>query len=156
MLNFLKWTFFCIFVLVNIIAMEEKWIDIIDFENLYEISNLGNVRSKDRIIEANSRWGVMRKMLFKGKALKQFVGKNGYAKVSLCKGSKPISKDVHRLVYESFNGKITGNMQVNHIDENKLNNRLNNLNLLSPKDNTNYGTHNERMKKTKRKRLQKM
>lgn len=156
MLNFLKWTFFCIFVLVNIITMEEKWIDIIDFENLYEISNLGNVRSKDRIIEANSRWGVMRKMLFKGKALKQFVGKNGYAKVSLCKGSKPISKDVHRLVYESFNGKITGDMQVNHIDENKLNNRLNNLNLLSPKDNTNYGTHNERMKETKRKRLQKM
>ena len=136
--------------------MEEKWIDVIDFENLYEISNLGNVRSKDRIVEANSRWGVMRKMLFKGKTLKQFVGNNGYSKVSLCKDAKPISKDVHRLVYESFNGKINGDMQVNHIDENKLNNRLDNLNLLSPKDNTNYGTHNDRMKETKRKRLQKM
>lgn len=136
--------------------MEEKWIDVIDFENLYEISNLGNVRSKDRIVEANSRWGVMRKMLFKGKPLKQFIGNNGYAKVSLCKEAKPISKDVHRLVYESFNGKITGDMCVNHIDENKQNNRLDNLNLLTPKENSNYGTGIKRMKESKRKRLQKM
>lgn len=132
--------------------MDEIWVNLIDFENLYEISNFGNVKSKDRIIEANSRWGVMRKMLFKGKPLKQFVGKNGYAKVSLCKNAKAISKDVHRLVYESFNGKIPDNLQVNHIDENKLNNRLENLNLLTPKENSNYGTHNERMKKTKKAR----
>lgn len=135
--------------------MEEKWADIIGFENLYEISNLGNVRSKDRIVEANSRWGVIRKMLFKGKPIKQFVGNNGYSKVSLCKDAKPISKDVHRLVYIAFNGEIPEGMFVNHIDENKKNNRLDNLNLLTPKENTNYGTGINRMKETKRKRLQK-
>ena len=128
----------------------EEWRDIKGYEGLYQVSNEGRVKSLDRIVTANSRWGKTRKMMFKGRDVKQFIGENGYFKVSLCKNGKPISKDVHRLVYEAFNGKILDNMQVNHIDENKTNNTLSNLNLLTPKENTNWGTAIERMKETKR------
>lgn len=128
----------------------EIWKDIIDYENLYKVSNEGNVKSVDRLIEANSRWGVQRVMFYKGKPLKQFVGKNGYLKVTLSKNGTVKSKDVHRLVYEAFNGRIQDDMQVNHIDENKSNNHIENLNLLTPKENTNWGTAIDRMKRTKR------
>lgn len=128
----------------------EEWKDILGYEGLYQVSNEGRVRSLDRIVVANSRWGVLREMLFKGKIIKQFVGNNGYMKVSLSKNSKTNSKDVHRLVYEAFYGTIDSNLQVNHKDECKVNNKLENLELLTPKDNTNYGTHNERMKESKR------
>ncbi len=128
----------------------EIWKDILGYEGLYQVSNYGNVRSVDRYVEANSRWGVLRKMLFKGKEIKQFLGNSGYLKASLSKNGKVSSKDTHRMVYEAFNGIIPENMQVNHKDENKKNNNISNLEILTPKENTNYGTHNERMKQTKR------
>ena len=56
---------------------------------------------------------------------------------------------VHRLVYEAFYGEIPNGMQVNHINEIKTDNRLENLNLMTPKENCNYGTRLERiLKKT--------
>jgi len=128
----------------------EIWRDIEGYEGLYQVSNYGRVRSLDRTTFANSRWGKVRSMNFKGRIIKQFVGKNGYMKVSLCKDGKVHSKDIHRLVYEAFIGEIVEEMQVNHIDENKTNNKVENLNLLTPKENTNWGTAIERMKKTKR------
>ena len=128
----------------------EIWRDIKGYEGLYQVSNYGKVRSLDRTTFANSRWGKVRSMNFKGRIIKQFVGKNGYMKVSLCKDGKVHSKDVHRLVYEAFIREIVEGMQVNHIDENKTNNKVENLNLLTPKENSNWGTAIERMKKTKR------
>lgn len=134
----------------------EYWRDIKGYEGLYEISNEGKVRSTDRIIVGKSRWGGLRKMRFNGKEITQFKGNNGYMKVTLSKDGKLKSKDVHRLVYEAFNGEIPENLQVNHIDENKTNNSIENLNLLSPKENTNYGTGIERMKKSKQKRANRL
>lgn len=52
---------------------------------------------------------------------------------------------VHRLIWETFNGPIPIGLQVNHINENKVDNRLANLNLMTPKDNSNHGTHNARV-----------
>ena len=131
----------------------EEWKDIKGYERLYQVSNEGNVKSVDRIVAANSRWGSAREMLFKSKMIKQFLGMNGYMKVSLSKNGVIKSKDVHRMVYEAFCGTIDNDLQVNHKDECKTNNKLENLELLTPKENTNYGTHNERMKESKRKRL---
>ena len=51
---------------------------------------------------------------------------------------------IHRLVWETFNGKIPENLQCNHLNEVKTDNRLENLNLMTPKENVNYGTRNER------------
>ena len=52
---------------------------------------------------------------------------------------------LNRVIYFYFNGEIPEGMQVNHIDENKKNNSLSNLNLMTPQDNCNWGTRNKRM-----------
>lgn len=57
----------------------------------------------------------------------------------------------HRFIYEAVYGPIPEGLQVNHIDENKNNNSIFNLNLMTPKENSNYGTHNERVAKSKSK-----
>ena len=107
----------------------EIWKPVLDYIGLYEVSNLGRVRS----LKFN-----------KFRILKPFKTKKGYLHVDLCEDGKRKEFNIHRLVWETFNGKIPDGMQVNHIDENKLNNRLDNLNLMTPKENTNYGTRNKR------------
>ncbi|MBP5421148.1 MAG: HNH endonuclease [Paludibacteraceae bacterium] len=129
----------------------EEWKDIKGYEGLYQVSDLGNVRSVDRTVECGSRWGGTRFLRFKGQFLKQFVGANGYWKVTLSKNSVQTTKDVHRIEWIAFNGEILGDLQVNHIDEDRLNNRLSNLNLLSPEENSNWGRHNNKISKSKSK-----
>lgn len=94
----------------------EKYIDIIDFEGLYQISNLGNIKSF-----------ISNKILSKAK------DSNGYEIVTLCKNKKRYTKTIHRLVAESFLGK--SKLEVNHIDGNKSNNILSNLEYVSKKQN---------------------
>lgn len=83
------------------------------------------------------------------KFLKPWTIKNGYQIVLLVDNDGKKKKYlVHRIVYETFSGEpIPPNMQVNHIDEKKDNNARSNLNLMSPKQNSNWGTRNERMAK---------
>ena len=57
---------------------------------------------------------------------------------------------IQRLVWQCINGTIPQGMQVNHIDEDKDNNSISNLNLLTAKENSNWGTHNERVSKAKK------
>lgn len=124
----------------------EEWRSIEGYEELYEVSSLGRVRSCDRFVNSN---GGTR--LHKGKVLKPGMDRVGYLHVFLCKDGKPTYFLVHRLVLEAFNGKIPEGMQVNHIDEDKSNNSLNNLNLMTPKENTNWGTGIERKAKSQSK-----
>lgn len=113
--------------------MIERWMAIKGYEGLYEISNLGNVRSL---------WFGKRKIL------KQKKGKNGYYSVTLCKnGIKKKEFLVHRLVVISFLGPIPEGYVVNHLNENKLDNRLSNLEICTQKENTNYGTGIQRRSK---------
>lgn len=120
----------------------EEWRDI-EVKNWYEVSNKGRVRSKDRviIIPSNKHCSEYEKKL-KGKILSPLVDSQGYLTVCLGRGSKRYL--VHRLVYEAFNGEIIEGMQVNHIDEDKSNNVPSNLNLMTPKENSNWGTSKER------------
>ena len=112
--------------------MKREWKPVKDYEN-YMISNFGEVKS------LNYNHTGREKLLSQGKDGK------GYLKVTLCKNGikKPFS--VHRLVYETLVGEIPEGMQCNHIDEDKENNRVDNLNLMTPKENINWGTHNARM-----------
>ena len=112
----------------------EIWKDIKGFEGLYQASNLGRVKSLKR------PYGLKEKILKPGLAC-------GYYQVQLCKNSKVKFYYVHRLVWEAFNGSIPEGLQVNHINEIKSDNRLENLNLMTPKENTNYGTGIERRSK---------
>lgn len=101
--------------------MEEIWKDIKDYEELYWVSNLGRVKSKRKILKPiNSE----------------------YLKVGLSKNGIQTTKYIHRLVAETFLGK--SDLQVNHKDENKHNNCVDNLEWITFKENMNYGTKQDR------------
>lgn len=119
----------------------EIWKDIIGYEGRYKVSNLGNVLSLDFKHKKKS------KLLKKGKF------ESGYLRVCLYKNGKRKLLRVHRLVYEAFVGDIPDGMTINHKDENKENNCLENLELLTVKDNVNYGTRNKRMAKSLSKKV---
>lgn len=121
---------------------EEVWKDIEGFEGYYQASNLGRIRSVDR--EVAGKAGCVR--ILKGKVLKPEMNNDGYLLVGLCKESKQKFFSVHRLVWMTFNGEIPSGMQVNHLNEVKTDNRLENLNLMTPKQNNNWGTRTERAK----------
>lgn len=67
--------------------------------------------------------------------LKAFPDKDGYLKVVICKFKRSHNFFVHRIVYEAFHGPIPDGVTVDHIDGNKLNNHIDNLQLLSVRDN---------------------
>lgn len=82
-----------------------------------------------------------------GKILKPIITHNGYNRITLSINGKLVSKFVHRIVWESFYGPIPKGMQINHINEIKTDNRLCNIELCSPKYNTNFGSRNDRIGK---------
>ena len=131
--------------------MEEIWKDIyyynepkkewVDYRGLYQVSNFGRVRSLDRTGK-NGKYGVR---IYKGKYLKTFKNGDGYLIVQLYKDGNYKSHQISRLVYFTFNPDADTKLQVNHIDEDKSNNRLDNFNLMTCKENNNWGTRNIRL-----------
>lgn len=108
----------------------EKWKPVQGYEGLYEVSDLGNVKSL-------VPWhGTNERLLSPGKT-------KGHLMVILSKNKEQKHHFVHRLVYEAFNGPIPEELQVNHINEVKSDNRLCNLNLMTNKENCNWGKKNE-------------
>lgn len=113
----------------------EIWKDIAGYEVLYQVSNLGRVKSLGNY---KSR---------REKILKPNPDKDGYLHVILCKNGKGKNKSVQQLVLGAFDSNPNNLTEVNHKDENKANNRLDNLEWCDPKYNRNYGTRNERIAK---------
>ena len=111
----------------------EEWKDVVGYENLYKVSNFGNVMSFKRK---------------KPHLLKPGKHNNGYMFVILSNHNKYIkSITIHRLVAQAFIPNPYNLPQVNHIDENKLNNRVSNLEWCDQLYNINYGTAQERRAK---------
>lgn len=108
---------------------KEIWKDIPGFEG-YQVSNLGRVKSMDRWV---TRFDGGRNHI-KERILYQNHINSGYLTVQL--GRKGGRHLVHRLVWEAFNGPIPEDIQVNHINEDKTDNRLVNLNLMTRSQNT--------------------
>lgn len=106
----------------------------------YDVSRDGIVRSLDREY-VNSR-GQRRKV--KSHILTTSVDKYGYEKVTLCCYDKTIYTTVHRLVAEKYIPNPNNLPQVNHKNENRLDNRVENLEWCTPKYNSSYGTRTER------------
>lgn len=121
--------------------MTEQWKDIIGYEEFYQISNLGNIRSKDRYIYLPQNKSFV---LRKGKNIKPNKVAYDYLQVTLYDGKTRKSKYVATLVMENFVGIKPHNLVINHIDENKNNNSLENLEYITPKQNNNHGTRIER------------
>ncbi|MCF1614639.1 NUMOD4 motif-containing HNH endonuclease [Tetragenococcus koreensis] len=129
--------------------MKENWTEIIGYEGAYEISTYGRVKSLNRIIK-NSRGTTM---YIKGKMLKPNLNDSGYPKVCLHYKGKQNTFKVHRLVAGHFIENPDNLPEVNHKDENKLNNFVNNLEWCTSRYNINYGTRGNRQSKTKGKKV---
>lgn len=124
----------------------EIWKDVglfkgVDYTGFLQASTFGNVRTLNWWIESKKRW-------HKGAILKQSIDKDGYKTI----GFRGKTIRVHQLILQTFepnpNPKVY--TQVNHIDENKTNNHLDNLEWCDAKYNSNYGTHTERVAKSNR------
>ena len=107
----------------------EVWKDIKGFEG-FQVSTEGKVRSVDRYI--NGKYGMQ---LRKGKEIKQWVSNSGYLTVSLNIAKKKTNLMVHRLVAETFLQQPEGKGYVNHIDGNKVNNTVANLEWVTRSEN---------------------
>lgn len=116
----------------------EIWKDIKDYEGLYQVSNFGNIRSLNYL-----RTGKI-------KLKKLHYNNNGYFVVGLWKNNKGKTFFVHRLVAEAFIPNPDNLPQVNHKDECKTNNCVENLEWCSCQYNLNYGTRNKRSSDSQR------
>lgn len=129
--------------------LKEEWKPVEGYEERYEVSNLGRVRSLDMNVVRGSRSG--RKYLYKqkGRIIKQ-TKVNGYPAFTIInnKGEKK-TVQVHRLVAKAFVEGYKEGLQVNHIDETRDNNRADNLEWITCKQNLNHGTRNKRLSITK-------
>ena len=111
----------------------EEWVDLIGMEDLYEVSNLGRIRSKIIPIEYNIN-GVKFKINRNPKLLKQH-DKSGYMFISLGRNKNRVHLPVHKIVYESFKGKIEEGLDIDHINGDSKDNRLCNLQAITHADN---------------------
>ena len=101
----------------------EIWKDIKGFEGLYQVSNLGRIKSIDRYVGYKG----IGKRLVKGSEKFGTVTKKGYLKVTLFKNGIGTTKEIQRIVAEAFIDNPHQKEQVNHIDGNKHNNKVDNL-----------------------------
>jgi hypothetical protein len=113
---------------------KEIWKDIPSYEGMYQVSNLGRVKSLDRLVKHYS--GGNR--LYKGRLLKESISNVGYLLSCLSKDGKSKVFSVHQLVAMTFlRHKPNGykGLIVDHIDNNKLNNKLSNIQLITHREN---------------------
>lgn len=137
----------------------EMWKDVKGYENIYQVSNYGRIRSVDR--KYKSKLKYQKEIIKKGKILKPIVNKNGYQYVNLSKNGKTKIFLLHKLIADCFldknnfkyidekdrKGLKSKKLDINHKDENKTNNKIENLEYCTRKYNINYGTHNIRKSK---------
>lgn len=118
--------------------LDEVWKDIPGYEGYYQVSDTGRVRSVDREITCSD--GSTRRN--HGKIINHTHTNRGqkYPVVSLCVDGKSKSHLVHRLVASAFLGPIPEGMEVDHINENGRDNRVENLRYLSRRENASRST----------------
>ena len=112
--------------------MTEVWKDIKGYEGLYQISNLGRVKSLAHL------HGKSKKLIRKEKIMQCVIGIKGYLYCGLSKNGLTKRYRVHRLVAEAFIANPNELPQVNHIDGDKLNNSINNLEWVTKGENNRH------------------
>lgn len=109
----------------------EMWKDIEDYVGYYQVSNKGNIKSLKRIVMRDNGW----KFTVSEKILKTSIGTSGYLRAFLYFDKKSKTKSISRLVAKAFIPNPLNKKEINHIDGNKLNNVVSNLEWVSPKEN---------------------
>ncbi|HRF69797.1 MAG TPA: NUMOD4 domain-containing protein [Candidatus Pelethenecus sp.] len=109
--------------------MKEVWKDTVGYEGLYLVSNLGKVYS-----------------LRRNKVYKEFIEKNGYNRISVIKNGVRKKELVHRLVAKTFIPNPQGKLCVNHKDNNRSNNKVDNLEWVTQKENIQHAVAQKRFK----------
>lgn len=124
-------------------TLEEIWKPVKDegFEDFYEVSNLGRIRSVDRVVE--SKRGPLN---YKGRMISTPPNSDGYPAFNFCRAGSKKSAKVHQVVAKAFIPNPEGYPEVNHIDENKENNNVSNLEWCTREHNMNHGTGLQRMR----------
>ena len=117
-------------------SLIEEWRDVVGFEGLYQVSNLGRVKGLDRLVDTNIN--NVNRRIHKGKLLKPQFNNKGYKRVNLCKNGNKNFAFVHRLVAEAFIPNPNNYPVVNHKDENPKNNCVENLEWCTQKYNMNW------------------
>ena len=117
----------------------EKWVDIIGYEGIYEVSDMGRVRSSKHKTTESERHGTRK---WKQRILKQKISRDNNCRVDLWKRKQPQTFLVHRLVARAFIISVDGKDYVNHIDGNRLNNKVDNLEWCDHKENNNHALEN--------------
>ena len=114
----------------------EIWKDIKGFEGIYQVSNEGRIKSLTRKVKANNDGEYTRLEL----VLTPMISSKGYQRVSLCKNGVSKIALIHRLVAEAFIPNENNLPQINHKDENKLNNHAENLEWCDNRYNLRYSS----------------
>ena len=123
----------------------EVWKDVAGYEGVYQVSNKGNVRSVARKDSIGRKCG--------GRMLKPGYDKDGYLRVNIYKNGKQKTRFIHRLVAGAFVPNPNGYSEINHRDENKVNNYANNLEWCTREYNNNHGTRSERSSQARSKKV---
>jgi len=122
--------------------MKEEFREVKDYEGLYEVSNLGNVKSLEKIKLHLGKYPISCKEII----LKGGVGGRGYLIVKLFKDGKSSTNPVHKLVAIAFLGHTPNGYKgfvIDHVDNDSLNNKVDNLQLISQRFNATKDTKNK-------------
>ena len=124
---------FCLYSTSSFVYLQKEsameiWKDIKGYEGLYQVSNEGRVKALSRVVK--SRWGTPKPL--KEKEIREIVDSLGYSRLSLSKDGNVKTHKIHRLVAEAF---LVGEGQINHIDGNKQNNHVSNLEFCTQREN---------------------
>jgi len=122
-------------------SIEETYLPCVGFEGLYEVSNLGNVRSVDRVLRIN-RKGTQYQVFYPSMLISIRVSSCGYCTVAFQKDGKGSTQLVHRLVAQAFIPNSENKRTVNHKDGNKRNNNLSNLEWMTHGENIRHALDN--------------
>jgi len=124
---------FCLYSTSSFVYLQKEsameiWKDIKGYEGLYQVSNEGRVKALSRVVK--SRWGTPKPL--KEKEIREIVDSLGYSRLSLSKDGNVKTHKIHRLVAEAF---LVGKGHINHIDGNKQNNHVSNLEFCTQREN---------------------
>lgn len=121
----------------------EIWKDIKDYEDLYQVSNYGRIKAK-------KKWSVNeRKLIDCETILTPFNNGHNYLVIALRRNTKRKNYYIHRLVADAFIEKVDGKDYINHKDHNRMNNKVENLEWCTQKENIEYSKHLMKHKKNK-------